>query len=131
MQTTNPVPKKFQRNPHDYYNRKDSFHYKVKKDIKFNYILLYMCSNIVVPKYITNTSYIYFTFLGVCNHRVKFIVCFIGLPDRMYDARVFRQSPLFKIYQMQEYILYQANALNPLTVYDGYSRKNKSGQECV
>ncbi|XP_011164982.1 putative nuclease HARBI1 [Solenopsis invicta] len=33
---------------------------------------------------------------GVCNHRGKFIDCFIGLPGRMHDARVFRQSPLFQ-----------------------------------
>ncbi|XP_018374047.1 PREDICTED: putative nuclease HARBI1 isoform X3 [Trachymyrmex cornetzi] len=33
---------------------------------------------------------------GVCDHRGKFIDCFIGLPGRMHDARVFRQSPLFE-----------------------------------
>ncbi|XP_071579822.1 putative nuclease HARBI1 [Temnothorax nylanderi] len=33
---------------------------------------------------------------GVSNHRGKFIDCFIGMPDRMHDARVFRQSPLFE-----------------------------------
>ncbi|XP_018400724.1 PREDICTED: uncharacterized protein LOC108778122 [Cyphomyrmex costatus] len=33
---------------------------------------------------------------GVCDHRGKFIDCFIGLPGRMHDARVFRQSSLFE-----------------------------------
>ncbi|XP_067211740.1 putative nuclease HARBI1 isoform X2 [Linepithema humile] len=33
---------------------------------------------------------------GVCNHRGQFIDCFIGMPGRMHDARVFRLSPLFE-----------------------------------
>ncbi|XP_029673488.1 putative nuclease HARBI1 [Formica exsecta] len=32
---------------------------------------------------------------GVCDHRGLFIDCFIGMPGRMHDARVFRNSPLF------------------------------------
>lgn len=33
---------------------------------------------------------------GVCDHNLKFIDIFIGLPGRMHDARVFRNSPLFQ-----------------------------------
>ncbi|XP_029662995.1 putative nuclease HARBI1, partial [Formica exsecta] len=32
---------------------------------------------------------------GTCNHRGLFIDCFIGMPGRMHDARVFRNSTLF------------------------------------
>ncbi|XP_032679515.1 putative nuclease HARBI1 [Odontomachus brunneus] len=33
---------------------------------------------------------------GICDHRRKFIDCFIGLPGRMHDARVFRNSPVYQ-----------------------------------
>ncbi|XP_011883994.1 PREDICTED: putative nuclease HARBI1 [Vollenhovia emeryi] len=32
---------------------------------------------------------------GVCDHKGQFIDCYIGMPGRMHDARVFRNSPLF------------------------------------
>lgn len=32
---------------------------------------------------------------GVCDHKARFIDVFIGMPGRMHDARVFRQSELF------------------------------------
>lgn len=34
-------------------------------------------------------------FVGTCNHRGLFIDCFIGMPGRMHDARVFQNSTLF------------------------------------
>lgn len=34
-------------------------------------------------------------FTGVCDHQGVFIDCFIGMPGRMHDSRVFRNSPLF------------------------------------
>lgn len=34
-------------------------------------------------------------FVGVCDHTGSFIDCFIGMPGRMHDSRVFRMSPLF------------------------------------
>ncbi|XP_011688300.1 PREDICTED: putative nuclease HARBI1 [Wasmannia auropunctata] len=33
---------------------------------------------------------------GVCNHKGQFIDCYIGMPGRVHDARVFRRSPLFE-----------------------------------
>ncbi|KAK5648096.1 hypothetical protein RI129_002988 [Pyrocoelia pectoralis] len=42
---------------------------------------------------------------GVCDHKGRFIDVFIGMPGRMHDARVFRQSDLFE--QL-------SNAENPL-----------------
>jgi len=42
---------------------------------------------------------------GVCDHKARFIDVFIGMPGRMHDARVFRQSELFA--QLN-------NAANPL-----------------
>ncbi|XP_011149399.1 putative nuclease HARBI1 [Harpegnathos saltator] len=32
---------------------------------------------------------------GVCDHKARFIDVFLGMPGRMHDARVFRQSELF------------------------------------
>ncbi|XP_025163390.1 putative nuclease HARBI1 [Harpegnathos saltator] len=32
---------------------------------------------------------------GVCDYKGLFIDCFIGMPGRMHDSRVFRNSPLF------------------------------------
>jgi len=32
---------------------------------------------------------------GVCDHKARFIDIFVGMPGRMHDARVFRQSELF------------------------------------
>lgn len=32
---------------------------------------------------------------GVCDHKARFIDVFIGMPGRMHDARVFRQSEVF------------------------------------
>jgi len=34
-------------------------------------------------------------FIGVCDYTGSFIDCFIGMPGRMHDSRVFRMSPLF------------------------------------
>ena len=31
----------------------------------------------------------------MCNHKALFIDCFIGMPGRMHDARVFRSSKLY------------------------------------
>ncbi|XP_067208395.1 uncharacterized protein [Linepithema humile] len=42
---------------------------------------------------------------GVCDHKGLFIDIFIGMPGRMHDARVFRNSPLFQ---------YMTNAEAPL-----------------
>ncbi|XP_018307726.1 putative nuclease HARBI1 [Mycetomoellerius zeteki] len=33
---------------------------------------------------------------GVCDHKGRFIDIFVGLPGRMHDARVFRQSEIFQ-----------------------------------
>ncbi|KAK5648352.1 hypothetical protein RI129_003244 [Pyrocoelia pectoralis] len=33
---------------------------------------------------------------GVCDDKGRFIDCFIGMPGRMHDARVFRNSVLFE-----------------------------------
>ncbi|XP_012270290.1 protein ANTAGONIST OF LIKE HETEROCHROMATIN PROTEIN 1 [Orussus abietinus] len=33
---------------------------------------------------------------GICDHQARFIDCYVGLPGRMHDARVFRSSPIFR-----------------------------------
>ncbi|CAL1678839.1 unnamed protein product [Lasius platythorax] len=33
---------------------------------------------------------------GICDHKARFIDIFVGLPGRMHDARVFRQSEIFQ-----------------------------------
>lgn len=35
-------------------------------------------------------------FVGTCDHTMKFTDIFVGMPGRMHDARVFRNSPLFR-----------------------------------
>lgn len=35
-------------------------------------------------------------FIGVCDHRNRFINIFVGLPGRMHDARIFRCSNLYR-----------------------------------
>ncbi|XP_072760759.1 uncharacterized protein [Anoplolepis gracilipes] len=39
---------------------------------------------------------------GVCDHSARFIDVFIGMPGRMHDARVFRNSRLFQMLSDQE-----------------------------
>lgn len=34
--------------------------------------------------------------IGICDHKARFIDIFVGLPGRMHDARVFRQSEIFR-----------------------------------
>lgn len=46
---------------------------------------------------------------GVCNHKALFIDVFIGMPGRMHDARVFRQSELFTRLNQGENILLPAD----------------------
>ena len=33
---------------------------------------------------------------GVCDNKARFIDIFVGMPGRMHDARVFRNSPLYR-----------------------------------
>ncbi|XP_018398475.1 PREDICTED: putative nuclease HARBI1 [Cyphomyrmex costatus] len=46
---------------------------------------------------------------GVCDHSKRFIDVFIGMPGRMHDARVFRNSPLFRKLTDQQNPLLQRN----------------------
>ncbi|XP_050518027.1 putative nuclease HARBI1 isoform X2 [Diabrotica virgifera virgifera] len=43
---------------------------------------------------------------GICDHTGKFIDVFIGMPGRMHDSRVFRNSPVFRrINNRQNYLI--------------------------
>lgn len=33
---------------------------------------------------------------GVCDNKARFIDIYVGMPGRMHDARVFRNSPLYR-----------------------------------
>jgi len=46
-------------------------------------------------------------FTGVCDHSARFIDLFIGMPGRMHDARVFRNSRIFQMLTNQENPLLQ------------------------
>lgn len=46
---------------------------------------------------------------GVCDHKARFIDVFIGMPGRMHDARVFRQSELFTQLNNAENLLLPPN----------------------
>lgn len=41
---------------------------------------------------------------GVCNHQMIFTDIFVGMPGRVHDARVFRQSPLYEHLQQDAFI---------------------------
>lgn len=57
----------------------------------FTSILLF-CNNDLVKCVKFNNK----LFAGVCDHKGLFIDCFIGMPGRVHDARVFRNSPLYQ-----------------------------------